>query len=134
MDYETAKKLKGAGYPQKYEGGENVYLPDGEEYQIPNSETDSGYYGMEINKGEIRWREFHYEELNGRKAKDVLVYIPTLSELIEACGEGFRKLEKEESKWIAWYIDDLLYENPVEGSTPEIAVANLYLKLHERKN
>lgn len=57
---------------------------------------------------------------------------PTLSELIEAC-EHFRLLEKEIGYWRAcgWKIDlkDSIEEH---GSTPEIAVANLWLELNKK--
>lgn len=63
------------------------------------------------------------------------VYLPTLSELIEACGEGFHNLEKFKIKWMAngcKYPDE---NNTylVEGSTPEEAVANLWLVLNKEK-
>lgn len=54
---------------------------------------------------------------------------PTLSELIEACGDGFVVLERKlTGLWFAqgkgWYAN---------GSTPDIAVANLYLALNEKE-
>ena len=68
------------------------------------------------------------------------VCFPTLSELIEACGFCFEKLEMRKddrtpehhlkfSGWraIAWDADDTWQG---DGQTPEEAVANLWLKLH----
>ena len=59
---------------------------------------------------------------------------PTLSELIEACGEEFRDLRRiKEGLWDAWGGKQERYEHNykyVEGSTSEEAVANLWLKLN----
>lgn len=74
-----------------------------------------------------------------------MVYIPTLSELIEACGEGFTMLIKPtnytnpENLWYAG-IDDADQEGypnvssdypSGEGKTPEEAVAKLWLALNK---
>ena len=58
-------------------------------------------------------------------------YIPTLSELIDACGDRFDKLIKTEVQWIvhATYPPQLMVVN---GETPEEAVAKLYIKLNEK--
>lgn len=61
-------------------------------------------------------------------------YIPTLSELIEACGDGFDSLLRIYSidTWVwSCNCDDMGHDG-LEGSTPEEAVAMLYLSLHER--
>lgn len=71
--------------------------------------------------------------------------IPSLSELIEACGDDFSSLYKNQDKWIATSrpTANLSKETlekiknggggygwiQFEEKTPEIAVANLYLKL-----
>ncbi len=63
---------------------------------------------------------------------------PTLSELIEACGDGFKTLSRNigGQKWItnAWYI--LGKSTPpntnIEGSTPEEAVSRLWLELNKK--
>ena len=55
---------------------------------------------------------------------------PTLSELIEACGEKFLKLETKKSYWYA-------HENETGagfvGLTPEEAVTNLWFRLNPNK-
>jgi hypothetical protein len=60
--------------------------------------------------------------------------IPTLSELIEACGEHLRSLDNcGEQGWEAIREDDECGE-PIgfeEGSTPEEAVARLWLALNK---
>jgi hypothetical protein len=64
------------------------------------------------------------------------VYFPTLSELIEVCGQDFFSLHisrtalRFKDVWFAHRS----YEDPgSEGYTPEEAVARLYLALHEKE-
>lgn len=64
---------------------------------------------------------------------------PTLSELIEACDgkcDNFR-LSHWSIEWVAgdWmnYVDDWKNDMRGEGTTPEEAVANLWLALNENK-
>lgn len=55
---------------------------------------------------------------------------PTLSELIEACGDKFRGVEVGDWKPTRWYAkskDEII----VEAETPEDAVANLWLELNK---
>lgn len=54
---------------------------------------------------------------------------PTLSELIEACGERFMYLHKKEGEWLA---EDRTFEFQKRGPTPEEAVANLWLELKKK--
>lgn len=60
------------------------------------------------------------------------LYTPTLSELIEACGEDFFQLTKGSDIWYA--EGDIVGTDKVTGSTPEEAVANLYILLKETDN
>lgn len=60
------------------------------------------------------------------------VYYPTLSELIEACGDGYFSLESYQAKdgttrWLA--IKGINFELTT-GKTPEEAVAKLWLELN----
>ena len=91
MNYELAKELKDAGFPQ---------LRPVE--HAPNS--------------------------------DEPLYIPTLEELIDACGEGFFMLIRRESKgdvyWFAQNSEDKGFGKP--QLFPLIAVANLYLELNKK--
>jgi hypothetical protein len=62
------------------------------------------------------------------------VYIPTLSELIEACGEQFWMLEArnlEEGNWHANGYRTAKIEG-AHGSSPEEAVARLWLALNKK--
>lgn len=118
MNYELAKKLKDAWFPQPQgdDGGESLtgYGADGDEVQYDNC---CGF-----------WRG------------SIVAYAPTLSELIAACGDRQVVIWKYESLWYAGiytygseiYIDD--YPMSVnDGSTPLKAVANLWLALNEKK-
>lgn len=60
MNYETARKLKEAGFSQEILGGYIMHTPDCTDWNYPNPCT-----------------------------KESRCYAPTLEELIEACGEDF---------------------------------------------
>lgn len=103
MNYELAKELKDAGFPQIY----------------------------------------HYDDQGRRidfRALEV-VALPTLSELIEACGEEFNMVnvtanaDQVNKKWhaLAGYVmelSDALTNTHTFGATPEEAVARLWLALN----
>lgn len=106
MNYETARKLKDAGFPQE---GDGMFTDEHENIQTIRS---SGFQ----------------------------MYIPTLSELIEACGDGeheVRLIWSFKEKWCASQ-EGLTFPNGkfemgveiFDCPTPEEAVANLYLALH----
>lgn len=107
MNYETAKKLKDAGF--KYSNSlHRAYKPDGTFRTLGDTEDE----------------EYIYE--------------PTLSELVEACSDRFRWLGKEQQGWTAQATgvtgEDKIRSKDikVKGSTPEIAVANLWLALNTK--
>ncbi len=110
MRYELAKKLKDAGFPQtrmemvKFSLAEKpIELP----YIVGAIATTLG--------GSEEWR----------------IISPSLSELIEACGEKFGVLErfKHSGKFGAYIPNDIGTSGT--GSTPEEAVANLWLDLNK---
>lgn len=93
-NYELAKKLKDAGFPQ------------------------TGLSGQ--------WPS------NGPRPEDQ-VYAPTLSELIEACGNRISAIlqwDRDGNKWSAQADGDS--RSSEYGNTPKEAVANLWLKLNEK--
>ena len=92
MDYELAKSLMDAGFPQ----------------------TGKGSLIGSLNK--LVWRS------NDR------VYVPTLEELIEACGENFCSLEKQHDGWLAYANCD----QRCFAETPAEAVARLWLALQKQ--
>ena len=103
MNYELAKELKDAGFPQ--DGKEGLYVDF---------------------EGKV---EFEGDPKNP-KIED-LFYCPTLSELIEACGDKFIQLEKS-LNWWAIGEDEPLEPQQYEGNTPEEAVARLWLALNKK--
>ncbi len=115
LNYETAKKLKEFGFPFRELKGRKC-LPEGDEYIDFNPTGDSAVGPQ------------HF-------------YIPTLSELIEACGDEFGSLNfLNFDRWMAFGKSNFLAskdlkENPVgyPGDTPEEAVALLWLALQEKK-
>lgn len=106
INYELAKQLKDAGFPQ-----------------VKEPTYGQGYW---------------YSENGGEG-----VYIPTLSELIGACGDWFFRLTQIEDgkSWVAggvtpgykWKNSD---RQPITylglGPTPEEAVAKLWLELQKK--
>lgn len=66
------------------------------------------------------------------------VYIPTLEELIKACGDKLKTLYRHGDVWVATPEDCTLcdWENwegiRAEGLTPEEAVKNLYIALNKK--
>ena len=92
MDYELAKSLMDAGFPQIGKGS-LIGSPD-----------------------KLVWR-------SGDR-----VYVPTLEELIEACGKNFGSLDKQHDGWLAYAN----YDQSCFAETPTEAVARLWLALQKR--
>jgi hypothetical protein len=92
VDYELAKSLMDAGFPQVGKG-RLVGSPD-----------------------KLVWR-------SGDR-----VYVPTLEELIEACGRNFGSLAKRQDGWLA----SANYDQSCFAKTPADAVARLWLALQKR--
>lgn len=121
MTYELAKKLKDAGFPQG-ESMDNIlakgtalaYLRDSK----PSDEL------LEKYKQALNSLKELYED------DEEYVYVPTLSELIEACGTHV-KLDwfPATKSAFANCCDSKNHEQ--HGSTPEEAVANLWLALNK---
>lgn len=108
MNYELAKKLKDAGFPMKETFSGIDQLPSG----------NRAYYDQEHKIS------------------------PTLSELIEACGDKFEYLNRVHGgtdSWFAGTQDDYagtemsIFQGE-KGSTPEEAVANLWLDLNRKSS
>lgn len=103
MNYDLAKELKDAGFPQN---GNNI-------------DMQGELCGFLDEKGE-------------------LCYVPTLSELIEACGERFKQITywkwaDFDKRWTAdmWPLDSEQVPQP-KAATPEEAVAHLWLALNKK--
>lgn len=118
LTYEIARELKDLGFPQKQPG-----------------------------KGELGWK---YNDKNSLvslfASTEGDLYIPSLSELIEACGDKFSHLEqmtfedkdvvydwvKEEGTWHAEYQIGISPQMCASGFTPEEAVTNLWLQINKK--
>ncbi len=123
ITYETARKLKDAGFPQKSE----------------ISWVCTTDYNWRCNRCGTK-------ESNAVSVPescpnlDCNAYIPTLSELIAACGDRFRLFNRlanehptlqQKGGWLAVSGE---FEERIDafGDTPEEAVANLWLELNKR--
>jgi hypothetical protein len=96
MNYELAKQLKDAGYPQ-----------DAAQHAVWKHPAMTGYENEE-------WAA-----------------TPTLSELIEACGNRFEALRRcEDGVFCADTAIEGRLVTPGQGDTPEEAVARLWLALN----
>ena len=60
-----------------------------------------------------------------------IFYFPTLSELIEECGDKFLSLSKEKHNELSYATSTSRPQERSVGKTLEEAVANLFLKIHE---
>ena len=117
MQFELAEKLKNAGISQEpFWIGDAPVVYGGSWYYIPVPDgcpqvvfADLDAYRKGIERG------------------DKLIKIPTLSELIDMCGDGFYILEKMGEGFMARGN----IRNDVLGKTPEESVANLYLEINK---
>jgi hypothetical protein len=107
MNHELAKKLEDAGFPQKHD------------YRV----TIWGFKAIE--------KDMMCTKCASIYGRDVEACRPTLLELIEACGTELSGLsvlgEEGKFQWCATGKD----EESRYGSTPDIAVSNLWFKLRE---
>ena len=111
LSYETALELKNAGFPQRYEDrlGREYYMEDS---------SDRDHILITHSNARI--------SLDNALDDEQLTFVPTLSELVEACGDGFECLMRQDGVWIANHA------NHAHGSTPEEAVARLWLALNKK--
>lgn len=107
ISYELCKVLKDAGFPQNPSG------------------ICGHCHGFQMNP-----ENFPHLNDDYKKSLPEYAYHPTLSELIEACGDKFGVLEKiyDKNQW---------HCRPCTGkcmyfSTPEEAVARLWLELNKK--
>ena len=87
--------------------------------------------------------KYDFENISHRKAYNGPDYpedwtqalsVPSLSEIIEACGEEFESIIYSNKKeWYAYGSSKgVIHDNESRGLTPEEAVANLWLELNKK--
>ena len=141
MDYKLAKQLKDAGFKQDGNGKIMTSLQssmeqyNGDFYVCRHHQETEGYEDCCECSDDGPCTEALLREDD--------VYLPTLSELIEACGDRFEFLnidnvgcEISSIGWIAGeksivMIGDEIVYAVGKGKTPESAVAKLWLKLNQ---
>jgi hypothetical protein len=93
--------------------------------------------GIQIQTTQV-WRANHPDRdefIEFAEWPDVSFYVPTLSELIEACGEMFGSLVKSTHFGATMWLAHSRNARPAKtegGSTPEEAVARLWLALNKK--
>ena len=122
MTYELAKELKDAGFPQEPSGEVNELFGDTRhsEYILWKDDACS----PTVIAGTEDYKK-------GIERGDNLVKLPTLSELIEACGERFGSVTRSpRGTWYATRVDvsvELVVGD--EYGNPKEAVAKFWLAL-----
>lgn len=111
MDYQLAKELKEAGFPQKFKCGSWYYSHDGEVM---------GYITRVLGNMD----DVHEDDGD--------IVKPTLSELIDACGDEFIALSKLGDLWWCATDGSPVRMMGIKGQTPEEAVARLWLALNQK--
>lgn len=135
MDYEFAKQLKDAGFPQPEtpEVGREYFDEDGGLHSFSEEEWDATNIPVETSAKNRREKNRLLSEYSSG------CLIPTLEELIEACPRtrdsemgwtGLFSLAYLNEKWLAGYEKYEMFDPECWGATPTEAVARLWLALH----
>lgn len=134
ISYELALQLKEAGFPQT---GERPWYCGGHIWY--EDEEEKGTH-LECPEKEIQSGEDRYCG-SAQLTAEFAIEVPTLSELIEACGDKFDNLSlrhvnssyDNHAKWGAYASANEHEEDNIGyGSTPEEAVAKLWLELNKK--
>lgn len=100
-------------------------------YELAKKLKDAGWIFREVRHPLVAM-ELGMVDFGGIK-----YYHPTLSELIEACGDKFFWLNRLDRmgnvRWTTEFMEDENSSGEPLYPTPEEAVANLWLTLHESK-
>lgn len=123
ITYSKALELKNAGFPPpEYKKDKTSWILE---------ETNGFcYHGVFMSNEEhiIRLHPgFMYSPSS-------FIYAPSLLELIEACGNRFTGLYKQQPGFSGYWqaVCNMMPGIMMEGSTPEEAVANLWLELNKK--
>lgn len=105
-------------------------------YELAKELVDEGFQKPEHPKGQMLCAPHNIHD------RSLEVYEPTLSELIEACGSPYLKLEfpfppapRPNGNWFALSKNETAkgwVEHKGRGTTPEEAVARLWLALNPK--
>ena len=113
MNYDLARELRDAGFPQ---------MGDGDALILHNRKDPENDQTMSV----IPWAIYVYHPQKGKE----VMYAPSLSELIEACGESFEALTMEHShQGNGWNAIAFYGGRHGHGGSPEEAVARLWLAM-----
>ena len=137
MNYELAKKLKDAGFPQR-QNEDNTFgtIFDTHKFLLREN-ADSRDSPYDSINDRTMWIQY-FNPAYVKEMAEFVVYVPTLSELIEACGvkgTQFTLFGRDKDRWEATNLDgfDLQVQTLTKyGSTPEEAVANLWIALNTK--
>lgn len=124
MNYELAKKLKDAGFPQTYKKSspwaDFAYKTNDDELHLLHEDNDTQWWiGNDYSS-----------QVDEEKMNEEWVKVPTLEELIEACGERLWGLTRHGNFWQTNWVDGFAGDSG--GYTPSEAVANLWLALNKK--
>lgn len=138
MNYELAKKLKDAGFPQEMKFGDILLFEDKEWIHTGGGHLESdgkkeGFYAEKCGNCCVEAGIYDSKSLVRNIYDEEGIKIPTLSELIEACGDKFGWLKRLEVFNVTWeaacnIMPGKIFLEP----TPEEAVANLWLELNKK--
>lgn len=126
IDYNLARRLKDAGFPQK-----GFWFYSSDETNTPCLTYQTNPYDT---AGMVNIAVGDKDVVAPRFQKIVLCYAPALEELIEACGDRFASLlcNHNDTGWKWRAMANGRFGANVEGTTPEEAVANLWLLLNKK--
>jgi len=100
------------------------------DYELAKELKDAGYLQSACGGG--IFLEEDGPKLQDQYPSEQSAYVPTLSELIEECGEDFETLSRFEGKFYCYLPHKEAYAQQFEGDTPEEAVAKLWLALNKK--
>jgi len=134
MNYELCKKLKDAGFIQEPTIDLGSQMPFYGDFYYPVSTKHSHTRVAFLDEREIKeWIE--------KEDMKELIKIPTLEELIEACGEEFKMLywDSNVNEWCASSGDFMTLQSDTKvtngcDQTPLVAVANLWLSINKKNH
>lgn len=139
MDFELAKELKEAGYPQTELGLGRFYCglcnQEGQLDEMCCRTCDCHKKAVDklMMADNTTWGDYL------AKWERAQINVPTLTELIEACGNDFVDLERTRNRnapevihWLCRKRNTVGVVKRVCGNTPEEAVARLWIALQDK--